>query len=167
MKDNVPLDKYWGEIRNATAQHYSTKETWDAVKNALARDGYTGFERGSFIRMNQLRSLASSQAYAMESLSKAADETSLDSRFIAQDIDSSPLDLQALSQEYKVQYEHVINVDGEQHTVWRTDFMPYLPGTKGELIAELQDEGDMLSQTGGTDEGAEHVGIGNVLITEI
>ncbi len=167
MKSTVPIDKYWGEIRSATAQHATTAQLWSSVKDALARDGYSGFEKGSFVRMNQLRGLASSQQYTMEALAKAADDASLDSRFIAQDIDSGPLDFQALSKEYKVQYEHLINVGGEDKTVWRTDFFSSLPGTKGELIAELQDEGDMLTQTGGTDEGADHVGIGNVLITEI
>jgi hypothetical protein len=162
-----PLSRFWSQIRQATAQHSTTSALWDSVRKEAARVGTT-ISGGSFLEMNRLRALASRQEYAKEAFNKLSDESALTSKEIAEDIISRPSAAQSLVREYKVQYQHQIDKDGEIQTVWRTDYFDgALPQTKRDLLEMLAQEGEMLTQKGGSDEGAESLGIGDVLITEV
>ncbi len=163
----VPLSRFWPEIRESTGEHATTAKVWQKVHDRAAELGVK-IQAGSFNEMNRLRGIASRQQYAIETFRKLSADAEITSHEMAPDIISRPANLQSLVKEFKVQYQHITERDGKQQTIWRTDYFPMsLPSSKGDLIDILSQEGQMLTQQGGSDEGAESIGIGDVLVMQV
>lgn len=161
------LSYYWSEIKGGAYEHLTTAKLWERVKARAAEDGYR-IKAGAFNEMNRLRGMASKQAYSTEAFMKANNNEEITPNMWAQDIDSAPLNVQDLSPQWRVDFQHVYERDDETKVEWRTNvIIGELPETKGELLSELEADAYELTAQGGTDEGAQTIGIGNVSITRI
>jgi hypothetical protein len=162
-----PLSYYWNEIKGGAFEHLTTAKLWDRVKTRAAEEGFR-LKAGAFAEMNRLRSMASKQAFSTETFMKARNDEAIAPGMWAQDIDSAPLNVQNLSPQWRIDFQHFYERDGEQRVEWRTNVLiGELPQTKGELLSQLEADAYELTQEGGTDEGAQTIGIGNVSITRI
>lgn len=125
---------YWGVIRSAAADRATTAQLWERISAFEAARGISRPE-GLFQAVSVMRSLATSQRTAQNSLSSAGREASLDTVHIAQEFNARPLDQQALAPVHVVRFEAEVLGEEGVETRWLSFMLRgYLPATKGELV---------------------------------
>ena len=157
----VPLSYFWGIIRSAVFANATTGALWAAVNAAREKEGLT-FAPGAFFQMQSLRSLGVRQRQSTRAL-QSSEDTANPADFVTQDIDSGDLNAQNAFPVYRVRFEHLVNTEAGQESRWRTTyFFGQLPPTMGDLRDELEAQGLEMTQEGGSDRGAIHVGVGQI-----
>lgn len=153
MAGSVPgqYAQYYGVISGAVAQKASVQDIWTLIN---AYEEQEGIARPAqlFQAVNTMRSLAASSRNAGDLLSAAADSQIISAEMVALNINSRPLNEQALAPAYTIRYQATVLTGEGEDTVWRA-LMLYgsLPATKGELvdmvIGGLLDESAQYGQT--------------------
>lgn len=154
---------YWGVIQQSVAQRLSTAELWQSVREAAAADGYDISGAGA-IDMGTLRSLAASQREADAMLARASPDVGLQASMIGTDLAGFLRPNASASPQWLVRFQHNTIEDGQDVQHWRTSlFTGALPPTKADLLAQLDADGELLSQ----DYNSDHISIGDVAISQL
>lgn len=127
--------QYWGVIRGQVAARASTSELWAAINQFRAEQGL-GSIPGGIGAVSKLRSLAVSQRAAVDYFAQADAHQTVDASWIAQDITSRPLDEQALTPMWKINFGVTRLTETGQESGWMTYVQRgALPPTKDDILA--------------------------------
>lgn len=134
--------QYWGVIRGASAEHVSTTELWQRIRDYEGAASVTRPDQLLFA-VNTMRAAATAQRNAVESLQALADNAALTAEHIGVEINARDLLTRALAPKYYIRYEASIVTSEGEDTRWFTlAHDGILPATKGDLTALVA--GDMV-----------------------
>jgi hypothetical protein len=126
--------QYYGVISGAVAEKASVQDIW-ALINAYEEQEGISRPAQLFQAVNQMRSIAATNRNSGSLLSAAADSAIISAEMVAQNINSRPLNEQALAPAYTVRYQATVLTGEGEDTVWRSLMLQgNLPATKGELV---------------------------------
>lgn len=152
--------QYWGSIEGVTRAGGSVTDLWRGINEQAAALGYdtAGI---SAIDVNRLRSLAVSNRNAERSLDRLGPDDLITGDAIGQAPWARSLNEQNAVPMWSVRFEHIVIVDGEEVTQYRTSvFTGEVPRTRRELELALEEDGENLAG----EYEVEHVGIGGYTI---
>jgi hypothetical protein len=156
------LSQFYGFILAGAAGGLTTHDLWSAVQNAAVEQTGSPLSGVSVMDMNVLRGLAGSQLEAARQFAAASDVQGITSTMWANEIDQRPWAERQANPQYLVRFEHsFLDAEGNVGTEWRTTVWEDLPMTKGDLLDQLQDDAEGMSEKYST----QTTGVGNVMIT--
>jgi hypothetical protein len=126
--------QYWGVIRGAAAEHLSTADLWQRIRDY---EGAQNIARPAdlFTAVSQMRSLATTQRTSVEQLAALAENAVLTSVSIAQEINARDPITRALDPKYYIRYEaSIVTAEGEGTRWFTLAHNGILPATKGDVL---------------------------------
>lgn len=148
-------EAFWPFIQEAAREHLTTSELWSGL-NQYAQDNGLTMPANMWDEVNRMRGLASGLAYASENLAEAAPSDAITSEMVGQQIYArSAQDMQAVSALYHVRFQMVtMTAQGPQSGWYTMDYGNQLPATVDELMSDLEDYGQGLSDSYGQEYGS-------------
>lgn len=134
---------YWSAVRNAAANHLTTQQLWESIREVQERFGTVG--HGPTVQgISQLRGIAGAIVRTGDELARLPDTKTLRGFTVVRAPWARPTAAQRANPAYQVQFQHRFSIGGEESTQWRTImFEGRLPRTVGELREQLDQ--DVLS----------------------
>ena len=158
------LRAYLGEIARGVAEHVSTADLWGMVRQSAEAQGH-GAPTGGLPLMNQLRAGFAGIERAKAAFDRALPQQTIEGSMIAPDVVTSQRPGMTVTPMYRVRYlQTVESLTGQTVTAYRTTTFPVqLPGTKAELLAELEADAISSAET----YGERHLGLADVSLTVV
>lgn len=154
---------YWGPISSAVSQGADTRQVWSAIRSAaddlgLASPGVSARD------VSTIRGYATAIARTARDIARLSDDLGIGNLRIPQAPWGRSLAEQDALKMHQVTFQHTtVTSEGEQ-TVWRSSvFTGSLPGTIGELRAQIEADANEIA----IDYDEEHVGVGAIQIMAI
>lgn len=152
--------QYWGPIESVTLRGGSTEDLWAAINAHAEALGYPSAQI-SATAINRLRTRAVGNREAMDRLGQLGPDDLITGRQIGRAPWERGLDKQNAMPMWQVQFEHIVEVDGQQISVYRTTmFQGTVPTSRRELELAIEEDAIELANR----YGQEHVGIGSYRI---
>jgi hypothetical protein len=159
-KDALP---YWGEIRNAAANHLTTQQLWQSIRFAQERLGSQGYGP-TLLGVSELRGRAGAIQRAADELAAASPRKNLTGRYVTQAPWARSTAVQRVDPKYQATFAHQSLKDGEQVTTWRSViFSGQLPPTIGAFQQAIDEDAIALAD----DYDEEHVGVSDIQLLAI
>lgn len=154
--DNPNAGLYWGVVEGAARAGANTQQVWEAIRQHAAT---LGLESPGITAqdVSRLRGEAGGIIRAGNRLERARPDQGITSDLISRPYFGRTEDRQNAAAMYQVRFQHTVEANGEQQTLWRTvTFRGALPATVGGL-ADLveQDAAEMAEGYGQTHLGIE------------
>ena len=156
------LSQFYGSILAGAAGGVSTHDLWSLVQSAAVEQVGSPLSGVSIMDMNVLRGLAGSQLNAAAAFAAASPVQAITNEMWANEIDQRPWAERQASPQYIVRFEHsFLDPNGNVATEWRASVWDTLPITKFDLMDQLEQDAEGLSEK----YQVQTVGVGSVMIT--
>lgn len=125
--------QYWGVIRGAAAEHLSTTDLWQRIRDYEGGQNITR-PADLFFAVSKIRSFATAQRTSVEALTALADNAVLTAQHVGVEINARDALTRALAPKYYIRYEATIVTPEGESTRWFTlAHDGLLPATKGDV----------------------------------
>jgi len=156
------LSQFYGTILAGAAGRLTTQALWSAVQTAAFEQTGSALSGTSIMDMNVLRGLAGSQLAAAAEFAGASTVQGITSSMWANEVDQRDWATRQIDPQFIVRFEHsYLDQNGDPQTEWRASVWNQLPLTKFELLDQLEEDAEGLSEKYGTT----LVKVGSVMIT--
>lgn len=134
--------QYWGVIRGTAAEHLSTADLWQRIRDYEGNQNVPRPENLLFA-VNQMRSAAVAQRNSVEALAALADNAVITSEHVGTEVNARDVITRALAPKYFIRYEaSIVTPEGEATRWFTLAHDGILPATKGDL--NLMIAGDIV-----------------------
>lgn len=143
------IARYGGAIQAAAANHLSTADVWQAIRDSADAQGFETVGV-SATDVSRARGIYGRMVRAADTLANADLDSAIDGSMIGQAPWSPPLDVQAAAPEWMATFKLSGVRDGEPVEEWHSVYLGSdLPDTVGDLWDLLGDEGDIMGDNYG------------------